>query len=46
MGYPKNKVTWLYSIVVEICQIVLDIQKIIQKFKSLNFSKAKKFKDS
>ena len=27
MGYPKKKVTLLYSIVVEICQIVLDIAK-------------------
>ena len=27
MGYPKKIVTWQYSIVVKICQIVLDIAK-------------------
>ena len=42
MGYPQKKNPWLYSIVVEICQIVLNMAKNnpkIQKFKLLKGQK-------
>ena len=45
MAYPKKKITWLYSIVVEIWQTILDNAKNNPKNKILKFWKAKKYKD-